>query len=182
MKYGWFLLRANNPMLVLLLSASCAALPRSLTPTPAPPTAISTQSIPTSTFLPGAATRSPSEPALTQPVVPEVSAWLRENAIPFDTTDPNSDFEDLMPLKPLIGDARIVALGEATHGTHEFFEMKHRMLRFLVEEMGFNIFAMEASWAETNLINDYVRTGQGDPASSCNNSFPGQGIRRKSWT
>jgi erythromycin esterase len=87
---------------------------------------------------------------------------LRQNAIPFDTTDPNSDFKDLMPLKELIGDARIVALGEATHGTHEFFEMKHRMLRFLVEEMGFNTFAMENSWAATNLINDYIQTGQGD--------------------
>jgi erythromycin esterase len=88
---------------------------------------------------------------------------MRENAIPFDTTDPKSDFEDLMPLKELIGDARIVALGEATHGTHEFFEMKHRMLRFLVEEMGFNTFAIESNWPEANLVNEYVQTGQGDP-------------------
>ena len=51
-----------------------------------------------------------------------------------------------MPLKKIIGEARIVALGEATHGTHEFFQMKHRMLEFLVEEMGFNTFAMEAAW------------------------------------
>jgi erythromycin esterase len=56
--------------------------------------------------------------------------WLKANAIPFDTTEPNHSFEDLMPLKTIIGDARIVALGEATHGTHEFFQMKHRMLEF----------------------------------------------------
>ena len=90
--------------------------------------------------------------------------WLKANAIPFDTTDPNNSFEDLMPLKKIIGDARIVALGEATHGTHEFFQMKHRMLEFLVEEMGFNTFAMEAAWPEANLINDYVHTGKGEPA------------------
>ena len=69
-----------------------------------------------------------------------------------------------MPLKDMIGNARIVALGEATHGTHEFFQMKHRMLEFLVEEMGFNTFAMEANAPEANLINDYVHTGKGDPA------------------
>jgi erythromycin esterase-like protein len=90
--------------------------------------------------------------------------WLKANAIPFDTTEPNSSFEDLMPLKKIIGDARIVALGEATHGTHEFFQMKHRMLEFLVEEMGFNTFAMEDAWPEANLINDYVHTGKGEPA------------------
>jgi len=91
--------------------------------------------------------------------------WLKANAIPFDTTDPDSNLEDLMPLKGVIGSARIVALGEATHGTHEFFQMKHRMLEFLVEEMGFNIFAMEANWPEANLINDYIHTGMGDPTT-----------------
>jgi hypothetical protein len=58
----------------------------------------------------------------------EIGNWLRENAIPFDTTEPGSDFADLMPLKEIIGDARIVALGEATHGTHEFFQMKRLIL------------------------------------------------------
>ncbi len=90
--------------------------------------------------------------------------WLKANAIPFETAEPNSSFEDLMPLKDMIGNARIVALGQATHGTHEFFQMKHRMLEFLVEEMGFNTFAMEAAWPEANLINEYVHTGKGEPA------------------
>ncbi len=90
--------------------------------------------------------------------------WLRANAIPFETTEPNSSLEDLLPLKDMIGSARIVALGEATHGTHEFFQMKHRMLEFLVKEMGFNTFAMETNWSEANLINDYVHTGKGEPA------------------
>ena len=85
--------------------------------------------------------------------------WLRANAIPFETTEPGSGFEDLMPLKEMIGDARIVALGEATHGTHEFFQMKHRLVEFLVEEMGFNVFAMEVDWAEANSVNDYVQNG-----------------------
>jgi erythromycin esterase len=149
-------------ILIMFVSVGCSPI----STFESTPTAVPTQSIPTSTVLPTLATprlsETPLAPSIT--VAPEVSTWLRENAIPFDTTDPNSDFQDLMPLKELIGDARIVALGEATHGTHEFFEMKHRMLRFLVEEMGFNTLAFEANWPEANLVNDYVQTGQGDPA------------------
>ena len=94
---------------------------------------------------------------------PDFREWLQSNAIPFKTTEPESGFDDLMPLKEIIGDARIVALGEATHGTHEFFEMKHRIVEFLVKEMGFNIFAIEANWPECNAINEYIHTGNGDP-------------------
>jgi erythromycin esterase len=94
----------------------------------------------------------------------EMIAELQKHAIPFATVQPGSGFDDLMPLKEIIGDARIVALGEATHGTREFFLMKHRLLEFLVKEMNFNLFAIEATWAESNLINEYVHTGKGDPA------------------
>jgi erythromycin esterase len=109
---------------------------------------------------------APSEPT-TSPeinVAPEIVTWLKQNAIPFNTSKSGSGFNDLMPLKQIIGDARIVALGEATHGTKEFFEMKHRLLEFLVKEMGFNTFAIEATWPESYLVNDYVHTGAGDPA------------------
>ncbi|HEX5942820.1 MAG TPA: erythromycin esterase family protein [Anaerolineales bacterium] len=164
MKHIWFLSGTINGILALLLSASCALLSPPLTLPPASPTIPATEPISTATLL-------PDTPTSGQPVDPAVSAWLRESAIPFDTTDPEAEFADLMPLNELIGDARIVALGEATHGTHEFFEMKHRMFRFLVKEMGFNTFAVEASWAETNLINDYVRTGQGDPAKLLDQYF-----------
>jgi erythromycin esterase len=109
-----------------------------------------------------AAPTAPEEPAVQ--VDPEIVAWLKSNCIPFSTSKPGSGSEDLMPLKGIVGSARVVALGEATHGTKEFFEMKHRILQFLVEEMGFNIFAIEAAWAESNLVNDYVQTGRGDPA------------------
>lgn len=96
--------------------------------------------------------------------VAEIVTWLKEHAIPFESILPASGFDDLQPLKAIIGDARIVALGDATHGTSEFFTMKHRLLEFLVKEMGFNLFGIEASWPESNLVNDYVHTGRGDPA------------------
>jgi erythromycin esterase len=63
----------------------------------------------------------------------------------------------------VVGKARVVGLGEATHGTREFFQLKHRMLEFLVEELGFTVFAIEANWSESLALNDYVLSGKGDP-------------------
>lgn len=91
-------------------------------------------------------------------------AWLRQNAVPLRTDAPGGDASDLAPLRGIVGSARVVGLGEATHGTREFFRMKHRVLEYLVKEMGFNTFGIEATWAESERINDYVHGGPGDPA------------------
>ena len=89
--------------------------------------------------------------------------WLRKNAIAFETEKAGSGFDDLQPLKTIVGDARIVGLGEATHGTAEFFRMKHRLVEFLASEMGFTHFAIEANMPEAYRVNDYVLNGNGDP-------------------
>src|SRR5262245_265918 len=94
----------------------------------------------------------------------ELVSWLQQHAVPLTTVEAGNGFADLQPLKPVIGNARIVALGEATHGTREFFQLKHRLLEFLVTEMGFTTFAMEANWPESLAVNDYVQHGRGDPA------------------
>ena len=94
---------------------------------------------------------------------PPEGRWLQSNAAPLSQVDPLASLDDLEPLRQMVGDARVVALGEATHGTREFFRMKHRLLRFLVERMGFSAFAIEATWPEANRIDRYVRTGEGDP-------------------
>ncbi|MDT5293661.1 MAG: erythromycin esterase [Acidobacteriota bacterium] len=95
-----------------------------------------------------------------------VIAWLKANAIPLKTVEAGNGFADLQPLKRVLKDARFVALGEETHGTREFFQFKHRMLEFLVREMGFRVFAIEASYAACQNINDYVmgRTDDGAKA------------------
>jgi len=110
----------------------------------------------------GQATRGQSETSVSK----EVSAWFRSVAIPIDSISPQSAFDDLRPLQSTIGNARIVAMGEATHGTHEFFQLKHRMLEFLVERMGFTVFGIEANWPESLAVNDYVLNGNGDPAEA----------------
>ena len=91
--------------------------------------------------------------------------WLRGAAVPLATQLAGNGFADLQPLKGILGDSRIVSLGEATHGTREFFQMKHRLLEFLATEMGFTHFAIEALMPEAYRVNQYVLTGQGDPAT-----------------
>ena len=91
--------------------------------------------------------------------------WLRENAVPLRSAQPGQGFADMQPLKKMVGDARIVSLGEATHGSREFFQLKHRMLEFLATEMGFTIFSIEANMPEAYRLNEYVLTGKGDPAA-----------------
>jgi len=63
----------------------------------------------------------------------------------------------------MIGDARIVSLGECTHGSSEIFSMKHRMLEYLVKEKGFTLFSIEANMPESYALNDYIIDGKGDP-------------------
>jgi erythromycin esterase len=92
------------------------------------------------------------------------SEWIRANAIRLSTPEAGHGFADLQPLKSVIGNARIVSLGEATHGTREFVQLKHRMLEFLATEMGFTMFSIEANMPAAYRLNDYVLHGTGDPA------------------
>ncbi|MBN8228462.1 erythromycin esterase family protein [Corallococcus macrosporus] len=65
--------------------------------------------------------------------------------------------EDLDPLMDLVGDARCVLIGEATHGTHEFYRLRALLTRRLIEEKGFSAVAVEADWPDAYRINRYVR-------------------------
>lgn len=89
--------------------------------------------------------------------------WLRTHAIVLRTTDPSRELTDLQPLASVIGDARIVGVGEATHGTREHFLYKHRLLRFLVTQKNFRALAFESPWPTGLALNEYVLGGDGDP-------------------
>jgi erythromycin esterase-like protein len=64
---------------------------------------------------------------------------------------------DYDPLLQLIGDARVVLLGEASHGTHEFYRERARITRRLVEEKGFVAVAVEADWPDAYRVNRWLR-------------------------
>jgi len=91
-----------------------------------------------------------------------IFTWISTNSIPVKHVTAGHGFEDLMPLKKMLAQVSVVALGEATHGTREFFQFKHRMVEFLVTEMGFTHFGLEASYTACIPINDYVLYGKGD--------------------
>jgi erythromycin esterase len=87
---------------------------------------------------------------------------LQKEIYPVRTVVADGDISDLQPLEKLLDGVRIVGLGEGSHGTREHFQMKHRLIRFLVERMGFSVFAIEAGSDACLNINDYVRYGKGN--------------------
>ncbi|HEV2129896.1 MAG TPA: erythromycin esterase family protein, partial [Longimicrobiaceae bacterium] len=65
-----------------------------------------------------------------------------------------------------IGDARVVLLGEATHGTHEFYRERARITQRLIEEKGFTTVAVEADWPDAYRVNRYVRGASEDGSAN----------------
>ncbi|MGI9037473.1 MAG: amidohydrolase family protein [Gemmatimonadota bacterium] len=83
-------------------------------------------------------TSSPLVAQDTQAATDSVPRWLASNAIRLSTVEAGSGFDDMQGLRDVVGDARIVLLGEPTHGNREVYQLKHRVFEFLVEEMGFD--------------------------------------------
>lgn len=84
-----------------------------------------------------------------------VVSWLRDHLAPLATDDPAAATDDLRAVRRIVGDATVVGLGEATHGTREFFRLKHRILEALAED-GSCTLAMEADFADGLAIGRYV--------------------------
>lgn len=94
----------------------------------------------------------------------DITRWLAANALPLSTLSAGEPYGDLEPLRETLRDVRIVGLGESTHGTREFFLLKHRLLEFLVREMGCRALAMEASESAALAVDAYVGGAPGDAA------------------
>ncbi len=74
-------------------------------------------------------------------------------------TGSSDDYEALLDL---IGDARIVLLGEASHGTHEFYAERAAITKRLIGEKGFTVIAIEADWPDSSRVHRYVRGASDD--------------------
>ncbi|HEE9034561.1 erythromycin esterase family protein [Bacillus cereus] len=94
----------------------------------------------------------------------QIAKWLEAHAKPLKTTNPTASLNDLKPLKDMVGSASIVGLGEATHGAHEVFTMKHRIVKYLVSEKGFTNLVLEEGWDRALELDRYVLTGKGNPS------------------
>jgi Erythromycin esterase len=106
------------------------------------------------------------EPLLTAEQRAAVVRDVCVHVVPFESVLAGNGFDDLTGLDRLIGDACIVALGEATHGTAEFFQMSHRLLEYLVEKKDFTVLAIEGNWPEAQEADRFIKTGEGDAGAA----------------
>lgn len=93
-----------------------------------------------------------------------VDTGLPKGIYPIAGHDPALPLDDLAPLSTIIGDAKVVALGESMHTSKGYYQAKHRMFQYLVEEEGFRVLAFESYWTPAENIEAYVQNCQGDPA------------------
>lgn len=90
-----------------------------------------------------------------------VEEWIRSQAWRLDRIEPDANTEDLRQLRPLIDGARVVALGEPSHGNHEPLAFRNRLFQFLVEEMGFTAIAIESGFSEAGGVQKFIASGDG---------------------
>ena len=87
-------------------------------------------------------------------------AWLKQHAIPLRNIDPNDeDFTDLEPLAKVLGDVRIVQLGEQSHGDGATFHAKTRLVKFLHQRLGFDVLAFESGLYDCRKAWELLRGG-----------------------
>ncbi|MFJ7969942.1 erythromycin esterase family protein [Psychrobacillus sp. NPDC096389] len=84
---------------------------------------------------------------------------IKKYALPYETN------EDLTPILEAIGDAKIVLLGEASHGTSEFYTVRAELSKRLIEEKGFTLIAVEGDWPSTQPINRFIKGYKEGPAN-----------------
>ena len=88
------------------------------------------------------------EPSLNED---ELTGSIKQWAYPLQSK------KDLKPLFEYIGDSRIVMLGEASHGTHEYYTWRSHITKKLIEEKGFNFIAVEGDWPDCYRLNRFVK-------------------------
>lgn len=87
--------------------------------------------------------------------------WINEHARKIRVKgDP--DLSDWSFLKDELREIQIIGIGEASHGTHEFYTEKNRVIRHLIEKCGFRTIAFEAPDSMMMPVDSFIRTGQGD--------------------
>ncbi|CAI8746916.1 erythromycin esterase family protein [Chryseobacterium sp. IT-36CA2] len=94
----------------------------------------------------------------------EEKEYISKFIYPIKTFNPDEkDNSDLLILNKLIGNSKIVGLGESTHGSSEIYQMKYRMSEFLITQKNFNVFSLEANMPESFLMNQYIQEEKGNP-------------------
>lgn len=112
-----------------------------------------------------------AQPVRAQAPVPAFTEWAKAHAIPVEELALEGDFDDLSPLRDVIGSARMVAYGEPTHGAREPLEFRNRLFRYLVEELGFTAFALESSLPRSRRLHDFVLEADSEYDEAISDAF-----------
>lgn len=99
----------------------------------------------------------------------KITLQLQDHLTPLNSFSTEDSLEDIQPLKKRLEGKTVVGMGEATHSSKEFNELRYRFFQFLVEELDYRIFAWEASFGETLEINNYILKGEGTAEKALNN-------------
>jgi erythromycin esterase-like protein len=83
-------------------------------------------------------------------------SWLMMEDLDQENNGPLNNPRDLDPLMERIGDAHYVLLGEASHGTHEYYTWRTAISKRLIEEKDFNFIAVEGDWPDCYKVNRFV--------------------------
>lgn len=98
--------------------------------------------------------------------------WAREHAITLSIPRQDDDYDDLQALLPMVGEHRMVAVGESAHYLHEWNRWRARLFKYLALEHGFTTFVLESALVEGRLVHEYVAGADHHPddvAAAINN-------------
>lgn len=112
-------------------------------------------------YIDGKLIQDQREKLLEPPPTSAAIAEMRARAVVIPTLALSADPQQLSAIGAAIGDARIVGMGEGSHGSSEFFAFKNRLFKYLVENKGFTVFGMEAAWGAGHVVDDYIKGGPG---------------------
>lgn len=85
-----------------------------------------------------------------------LTAWTREHTSVLASLDVHAGLDDLEPLRQIVGDAQVLAIGEGAHFVQEFSQVRQRVLRFLAERCDFTVFAFEYSFAAADDLDAWL--------------------------
>lgn len=81
---------------------------------------------------------------------------------PITSVTPSTNVDDLNSISQFLSNKSIVALGESTHGTSEFYTLRLRMIQHMVTQLNFRVIALETNFSNAQYINDYILGGPGN--------------------
>lgn len=100
-------------------------------------------------------------PVLAPPSKADIEGWITESGGVLTSLDRGVALKDLAKLKTIVGSSRVVGLGDSSYSGGEIWKIRARMMRLLVEEMGFSWLLLELTQADARALDDFVLTGKG---------------------